>query len=332
MSETCLDASATLLSALTIVSNGGNDYYEKKCDNCKTGEITPFSNEIYATAYHYTFSGLDEFNIQFFNETMEDIDSVVAYIYFDATEEDVDACGVIFDIDICQAYDLAGFNQACKNDLDLRSAMRRSRPLKVEDTYNEDKKTYTWAQAIDIGSIGFGRRLRFDLTVSSGIKQNGLCETTMQPSNVKVTDGWSFTAHSESKDAPAYDGVPDWDKDQGDIQQPPRDPYIVIRSKGKLLWGYGPGETTSDRVGFVKPVEIAKARMQVAKNKLYVLASAQGTKTVKIFDLLGNQLMAQDFYGTRTEVNLAKLPHRGALIARVTQNGKTLATQSIKIK
>jgi hypothetical protein len=72
--------------------------------------------------------------------------------------------------------------------------------------------------------------------------------------------------------------------------------------------------------------------MQVAKNKLYVLASAQGSKTVKIFDLLGNQLMAQDFYGTRTEVNLAKLPHRGALIARVMQNNKTLATQSIKIK
>ena len=129
-----------------------------------------------------------------------------------------------------------------------------------------------------------------------------------------------------------YAGAPDWDKDQGDLQQAPQDPYIVLRSKGKLLWGYGPGKTTSDRQGFVKPIEIAKARMQVAKNKLYVLASAQGTKTVKIFDTLGNQLMAQDFYGTRAEVNLAKLPHRGALIARVVQNGKTLATQSIKVK
>ena len=92
------------------------------------------------------------------------------------------------------------------------------------------------------------------------------------------------------------------------------------------------GVTTSDRVGFVKAAVIAKARMQVANNKLYVLVNAQGTKTVKIFDMLGNQLMAQDFYGTRAEVNLTKLPHRGALIARVTQNGKTLATQSIKVK
>ena len=331
-SESCLDASATLLSALTIVSNGGSDYYEKKCDNCDTTEASPFSNEVYTTAYHYTINKMDFFNVQFVNETLEDLDSVVAYIYFDASEEDIDACGAIFDNDICQAYDIDGFNKVCDNDRELRNLLRSTPPVKVEDTYNKDNNTYTWAQAISVGTIGLGGRLRLDIGISSGTKVDGKCETLREPSKVKVTDGWSFTAHSESKDAPAYDGAPDWDKDQGDIQQPPRDPYIVIRSKGKLLWGYGPGETTSDRVGFVKSIAIAKARMQVAKNKLYVLASAQGTKTVKIFDLLGNQLMAQDFYGTRAEVNLAKLPHRGALIARVMQNGKTLATQSIKIK
>ena len=46
--------------------------------------------------------------------------------------------------------------------------------------------------------------------------------------------------------------------------------------------------------------------MQVSNNKLYVLATAQGTKTVKIFDMLGNQLSVKTFDGTRTEVNLAK--------------------------
>jgi hypothetical protein len=40
---------------------------------------------------------------------------------------------------------------------------------------------------------------------------------------------------------------------------------------------------------------------------------------------------SKTFDGTRTEVNLAKLPHRGALIARVMQNGKILATQSVKV-
>lgn len=335
LSEPCLDASATLLSALTFVSNGGNDYYEKKCDNCDTTETSPFSNEVYATAYHYFWTdSTDYFSINFYNETLEDADSVMAYIYFDATEEDVDACGATFLVDICRAYDMdmGGFDKPC-SDAITTMTKNMSTPKKVDDTYNKDKKTYIWEQAISIGTISLGGRLRLDIGISSGTKVDGKCEVLLTPSKVKVTDSWSFTAHSESKDAPAYDGAPDWDKDQGDIQQAPQDPYIVIRSKGKLLWGYGPGNTTSDRVGFVAPkTTIAKARMQVAKNKLYVLASAQGSKTVKIFDLLGNQLMAQDFYGTRTEVNLAKLPHRGALIARVVQNGKTLATQSIKVK
>ena len=174
--------------------------------------------------------------------------------------------------------------------------------------------------------------MRLDIGVTTGLPTTGHCDATMQPSKVNVAGGWSFTAHSETKDAPAYAGAPEWDKDQCDIQEPPRDPYIVLRSKGKLLWGYGPGETTSDRVGFVKPAVIAKARMQVAKNKLYVLANAQGTKTVKIFDLLGNQLTVKTFDGTRAEVSLAKLPHRGALIARVVQGNKILATQSIMAK
>lgn len=334
-SETCLYSSATLLSALTFVSNGGNDYYEKKCDNCKTTETSPFSNEVYATAYHYFWTdSTDYFSINFYNETLEDADSVVAYIYFDATEEDVDACGAMFLVDICRAYDMdmGGFDKPC-SDATTTMTKNMSTPKKVDDTYNKDKKTYIWEQAISIGTISLGGRLRLDIGISSGTKVDGKCEELLTPSKVKVTDSWSFTAHSESKDAPAYDGVPEWDKDQGDIQQAPQDPYIVIRSKGKLLWGYGPGNTTSDRVGFVAPkTTIAKARMQVNKSKLYVLASAQGSKTVKIFDMLGNQLMAQEFYGTRTEVNLAKLPHRGVLIARVVQNGKTLATQSIKVK
>ncbi|SMP41304.1 glycoside hydrolase family 9 protein [Fibrobacter sp. UWB10] len=331
-SEATLNAAALLTSALTFVSNGGSDYYEKKCDNCDSTERSPFSGEIYATAYHYTFGDMDFFNINLFNETLEDADSLVAYIYFEATEEEMNACGVLLDLDICQAYDVAGFNKPCENVDELRSSMRNQKAIKVEDTYNKDKKTYTWEQAINLGTIGLGRRMRLDIGVSSGMSSGGQCDILMQHSKVNVGDGWSFTTHTATKDAPAYAGAPDWEKDRGDLQQAPQDPYIVLRSKGKLLWGYGPGNTTSDRVGFMKSIAIAKARMQVAKNKLYVLASAQGTKTVKIFDMLGNQLMAKDFYGTRAEVNLAKLPHRGALIARVVQNDKVLATQSIMVK
>ena len=332
LSETCLDASALLLSALTFVSNGGDDYYEKKCDNCKSGEVSPFSGEVYAAAYTYDFNDLETFSIRIFNESLEKLDSVVVYVYFDATEEEMDACGTIIDLEICQNYDQTGLNRLCANDSELRTYMRENPAEKVEGSYNEKTKTYTWEKAIPLGTYEIGTTFRLDLSASTGKKSKGVCASIREPAAIKVADGWSFTAHSETKDAPAYDGVPEWDEDQGDIQQPPQDPYIVIRSKGKLLWGYGPGKTTDDRVGFVKAPNIAKARMQVSNNRLYVLATAQGTKTVKIFDMLGNQLSVKTFDGTRTEVNLAKLPHRGALIARVVQNGKVLATQSIRIK
>ena len=332
-SETCLDASATLLSALTIVSNGGSNYYEKKCDNCKTDDASPFTGGPYATAYTYEFDSLEYFSIRIFNESLEELDSVVAYVYFDATESEMENCGTIIDLEICQNYDQSGFNRACANDSDLRTYMRETPAEKVEGTYNEKTKTYTWEKAIPLGTFETATSFQVDISASTGKKSKGVCASTREPAAIKVADGWSFTSHTANKTDPAYDGVPEWTKDQGDIQrEPPRDPYIVLRSKGKLLWGYGPGETTSDRVGFVKPAVIAKARMQVAKNKLYVLANAQGTKTVKIFDLLGNQLTVKTFDGTRAEVNLAKLPHRGALIARVVQNGKVLATQSIKVK
>ena len=106
----------------------------------------------------------------------------------------------------------------------------------------------------------------------------------------------------------------------------------MLRSKGKLLWGYGPGNTTDDRVGTAQIAQKPSVQMQLSRNTLFVQANAQGSKTVKIFDVLGNQLLTQTFNGTSAEVNLANIPHRGALIARVSQNGKTLATQSIKIK
>jgi hypothetical protein len=331
ISETCLDASATLLSALTLVSNGGNDYFEKQCNNCKSDSSAIYSGEgVYATTYHYTFSDIDFFNLQIHNNTMDDLDSVVAYIYFDATEEDVDACGAIFDHDICQIYDIAGFNKPCSNDRAIREFIRANGPVKIEDTYNKDKKTYTWAQAINVGSIGFGSKLHIDIAVTSGTKSSGTCETTRTPAKIKVTDAWSFTAHTETKEAPSYAGTPDWEKEQGDIQDAPKDPYIVVRNKNQLLWGYGPAKTTNDRVSVVKHADIAKARMQISGNRLYVLASAQGTKTVKLFDLLGNQLMEHTFNETRTEISLANLPHRGTLIAKVTQNGKQLTTRTFR--
>jgi len=332
ISETCLDASTVLLSALTIVSNGGDDYYEKKCDNCKT-EAIPATDGIYATAYHYTWDESDVFNIHIVNETMEKLDSVTAYIYFDATEDAIKSCGITFNIDLCQKYDIVGFNRPCPTtSSEIRDYFKENRPQKVEGTENKDKKTYTWAQTIPIGTIDFGHYIRLDVLTSSGLSSGGKCEVLNEPSKTKITDGWSFASHAKTKDAPAYDGAPDWQKDDGDNQTPPKDPYIVIRSNDSLLWGYGPAKTTSDRIGFVNVVSVSKARMLLSDNNLFVVATAQGTKTLKLFDLLGNQLMEKTFDGTHAVVSLANLPHRGTMIAKVMQNNKQLAIQTFKVK
>ena len=333
LSETCLDATATFLSALTIVSNGGNDYYEKQCNNCKTGNATPFTeNDVYAAAYHYvqsTSSGkLDAYSITIMNNTFIDRDSAVAYIYFDATEENIEAGDIAFDVGICQHYDIAGFSKPCENGSELIEWIRSSKPEKIETTYNKDTQKYTWVQAIPLPDLDIGRRIRIDVDVVTKIGDDIL----QTPSKVNVGEGWSFTSHAATKDAPAYAGTPKWDKDQGDFQEAPKAPYIVIRSKGNLLWGYDPGNTTDDRVGTAQIAQKPSVQMQLSRNTLFVQANAQGSKTVKIFDVLGNQLLTQTFNGTSAEVNLANIPHRGALIARVSQNGKTLATQSIKIK
>ncbi|SHK66830.1 Por secretion system C-terminal sorting domain-containing protein [Fibrobacter sp. UWT2] len=335
-SETCLDASATLLSALTIVSNGGSDYYEKKCDNCKSGNASPvIEDKAYVAAFHYTSDKeTDTINIRVSNESLEKLDSVVAYIYFDATEEDISNYESLYKVDSCRTYDIAGFNRPCADSVAIR---KLGKPQKIEDSFDKDNNTYSWAQPIFLGNLDVANQIMIEFIVNT-------------TSKVKVIDGWSFISHysemlhdsksnivinADSTDAiytPKYDGIPQWTAEQGEIQVAPKDPYIVLRSKGKLVWGYGPGKTTDDRVGIKKITQVAKARMQVGNNRLYVLTNTEGTKTVKIFDMLGNQLMVKTFDGTRAEVNLANLPHRGALIARVMQNGKVLATQSIKVK
>ena len=332
-SEVTLNAAALLTSALTLVSNGGSDYYEKKCDNCKTSESTPFAGDgAYAAAYHYTWNKSDAYSIRIVNESMKNLDSVIVYIYFDATEDDVKSCGILFTADLCSRYDITGFNKPCSNIKEMNDHLRNNGPQKVEDTYNKDKKTYTWAQPISIGTIDFGNQLRLDVIAESGLSHEGKCETLNTAAKINITNSWSFASHAETKDAPAYEGAPDWEKDDGDLQTPPKDPYIVIRSNDSLLWGYGPAKTTSDRVGFVKVANVGKARMLLSDNRLFILATAQGTKTLKLFDLLGNQLMEKTFDGTHAVVSLANLPHRGTMIAKVMQNNKQLAIQTFKVK
>ena len=333
ISETCLFASALLMSALTIASNGGSDYYEKKCDSCKTDPKMPFVGNIYPLVYRYIWADLNFFSISIENGTLDNLDSVTAYIYFEATKEDMDSCKTLFELDLCHKLNIAGYYELCDGNDEIKNFVKNNPPYIIEDSFDKDKKTYTWVQEIPIDSINYGSQIRLDLVATAGSLVNGKCSINHTPAKANIVDGWSFTSHAKTNDAPAYDGAPEWDKDQGDIQKAPKDPYIVIRSKGNLLWGYGPGKTTDFHNHIARVAEVShKARMQLSGKRLFVMTTAQGTKTLKLFDLLGNQLMESTFDGTRADIGLERLPRHGTIIAKLTSNGKPLAIQTFKMK
>ena len=413
LSEVCLDASATLMSALTLVSNGGSKYYEKKCDNCGKNDPNPFANATpYVTAYQYDWAGLQAISLRIYNNTINDLDSLTAYIYINGTEEEMSipdlpqkgasSCKLIIDLDICQKYNMAGFNHVCFADRDDLDKVRKTRPKKIEGTFNEKDGTYIWAFALPIGAIEHGNVIRLDLTTSSGISSDGkTCETLRVPSKVDISTSWSLSTHEAKEGKPAYEGAPSWDKDQGELQKPPQAPYIVIERNGERLWGYAPNDTVevkkdttatdssksdstkvddkddskkdSTKVndkddgkkddgksddkkkddskkddgkkddskkddgkkkdGIIAAIpSFQNASLHVSGKTLLAQAPAQGSKALKIFDLLGNEVMSEAFHGESAQVNLANVSKRGTLVARLVMNGKVLETKAIRVK
>lgn len=206
-------------------------------------------------------------------------------------------------------------------------------------------------------------KIRVDIGITEGLKSGDKCETLRNPTKVDITSSWSFAAHEAEKGKPAYDGTPSWDKEQGDIQMAPEDPYIAIYKGDKRIWGFGPNDTVevkkdtaatdtskvdtsktdstkSDdkkddgkKDGIVASIpSMHIGSLHVTGKTLLAEAPAQGTKTLKVFDLLGNVVMSETFYGESAQVNLANVSKRGTLVARLTMNGKVLNTKAIRIK
>lgn len=402
LSDVCLDASATLTSALTLVSNGGSKYYEKKCDNCGKGDLNPFTtSKPYATAYQYKWDKMQAISLWIYNNTMNAQDSLTAYIYYEATEEEVKNGKIKFDLEICTLigdFGNSSFIAICPSDQELRKELRNGNSQKIESSFNKDTKTYTWALPLTIDSIPFGAALRMDL-VAWAYRDS----TERLPSTVDISKSWSLSTHEAKEGKPAYEGAPSWDKDQGEIQEPPQAPYIVVERNGERLWGYAPNDTVevkkdttatdssksdstkiddkddskkdstkvndkddgkkddgikddgksddkkkddskkddgkkddskkdSKKDGIIASIPSMQSSLHVAGRTLIAQAPAQGTKALKIFDLLGNEVMSETFYGESAQVNLANVSKRGTLVARLVMNGKVLETKAIRVK
>lgn len=245
-----------------VESNGARRCIDEKNQPLKfTTPVTRYDFDV--TVYQYEFTGLDFLNINLVNNEERAFDELELRFYVTAKEEDMQkgesvnnqagSCPLLIDLDICQAYDEAGFNKPCVdkdgNDVDrsIRDALRNSVPIKLEDTYNTETGTYQWYIPIPLaGTLVKGlSRLRADFGFSRGIHQaNSMdCETLREPANKRfsATSGdWTWSPHKREIDGADYEGLPNWPKDQGDIEHAPVNPYVVVYRKGEFISGFSP--------------------------------------------------------------------------------------------
>jgi hypothetical protein len=76
----------------------------------------------------------------------------------------------------------------------------------------------------------------------------------------------------------------------------------------------------------------AKASMAVANNMLSIATTSNGTKSVKIFSVRGDMLLSETFSGAAKTVDMAQFAGKGAVIVRLVEGRKVLATKRIAVR
>jgi hypothetical protein len=271
-----------------------------------TTPVTHYDFDV--SVYQYEFGGMDFLNLNLTNNEDRAFNELTLRFYVTAKPEDIEAqpgqnnqpgtCPLLVDEDICQAYDEAGFNRPCVNqagesvDDSLRYYLRHAVPVKLEDTYNPATGEYDWYIPVPLGgtTIKSSSRMRIDLGFSSGIYQNNMCETLRTPAKKRLVTGgnspdWSWAAHKRDVDGADYEGVPAWDKDQGDFEQAPINPYIVVYRKDEFISGFSPSykEMTTKRahydmtVAFNPPFNVSNGsyvQIDSARSTMYLTGTA----------------------------------------------------------
>ena len=272
-----------------------------------TTPVTQYKFEI--RAYQYEFGGMDFLNLNIFNKENRAFDSLTLRLYLTATEAELAECALMIDSDICQAYDEAGFNKPCENDSEIRGLLRGSQAVKLEDTYDAATGKYDWYFPAPLGSttIKSSSRMRIDLGFSKGMHQPGstICEplrSTPQKRFSKETGDWSWSPHTKGNSISErvdYEGMPFLDKDFGDDDMAPIDPYIAVYRKDEFVWGYSPSytEMTTKKADYEMTVSL-DAPFNVSNGSYVQLDAPKSTVYVK-----GTALITEGGYVTSIWVN-----------------------------
>ena len=202
------------------------------------------SRDINVSVYQYEMSDMDFLNTSIYNNEDEAIDSLRLLLFFTATPEQVEKCATLMDSDICMTYDKDGYSKLCGNDRELRDLFRQAFPVRIDNSYDSTAGTYTYYYPVPLGptTIAPKSRLRIDLGFSSGISndQYQSCETLRMPAKKKFSKDsgdWSWMAHEKDVDGADFEGIPLWDRDQGDTEKAPINPYISVYRNNDLISG-----------------------------------------------------------------------------------------------
>ena len=258
-----------------------------------TTPVTQYKFEV--RAYQYEFTGMDFLNLNIFNRENRAFDSLTLRLYLTATEAELAECALMIDSDICQAYDEAGFNKPCENDSEIRGLLRGSQAVKLEDTYDPATGKYDWYFPAPLGSttIKSSSRLRIDLGFSKGMHQpnSTVCEplrSTPQKRFSRESGDWTWSPHVQGASASErvdYEGMPLLDKDFGDDDMAPVNPYLAVYRKDEFVWGYSPSykEMTTKRanyemtMSFDPPFNVSNGsyiQIDSTKSTMYLTGSA----------------------------------------------------------
>jgi hypothetical protein len=192
-----------------------------------------------------------------------------------------------------------------------------------------------------------------DIGFSSGLSSDNYttCETLRakitKELSAKTTD-WSWMAHS-AKDGAEYAGIPLENKEINS-DYVPVNPYITVYRNDEYISGFGP-ETPdlenyykpvlpepekSDEDGIkLQPVPAQMGSIALVANTLQIYAPGKGTKSVRIFDMLGNTLYKTQFESENLSIpqeELRSLRRTGALHVLVTTGSMRLASKTVRIK
>ena len=219
------------------------------------------SRDINVGVYQYVFSDMDNLNVVIYNNEEQAISNLTLRLYVSGKPESIEpvpgdgnrpgSCPFLIDEDICQLHDSLGFSFPCKlaDGTDagdtLRNNFRHSTPIKIDSSYNTSTEEYTYYIPVPLGSLEIppSSSLRIDINFSSGIYQNNICETLRAKAKKEFSStsgGWSWMAHQKAVDGADYDGIPLWERNHGDIEKAPINPYITIYKGDELISGIPP--------------------------------------------------------------------------------------------